>query len=130
MACRIVVALLLLMAARPHLANGYQFLESVLAYRLLPNELAVVVAVIVPSLELTLGVALVFVPRLRRMACDVSVVLFTLFLIAQSSAYARGLDIGCGCFGDAEDRIGWRSIATATVGLLLALSGRIGTRHD
>lgn len=125
---RTAVAVALLLAAQSHVANGYQFLDTVLAYRLLPAPVAVGVAAVLPALQLALGAALLFAPTLRRAACWASVLLFLAFLAAQTSAYARELDIGCGCFGESAERIGWRSLATAGAGVVLSIVGLAGTR--
>ena len=124
-----VAAGLLLASAYTHVFNGYHLFASVLDYRLLPTPLAVVVAAALPYAQLTLGVAILFVPSHRRAALYLSTIVFSMFLTAQLSAYFRGLDISCGCFGRDDTRIGWRSIAFPAAGLfasLLALTVRRG----
>jgi prepilin-type N-terminal cleavage/methylation domain-containing protein/prepilin-type processing-associated H-X9-DG protein len=92
-------------------------LGSVLDYDLIPASVAVAVAATLPFAQLVLGVALLFIPAYRRAAFAASLVLFLGFLAVQVSAYARGLDISCGCFGSGGARIGWQSIGTATAGV-------------
>ena len=113
----LIAAGLLLVSAYTHVFNGYQLFASVLDYRLLPAPLALLVAAILPSAQLTVGVSILFVSAYRRAALLLSALLFSTFLGAQLSAYFRGLDISCGCFGNDGTQIGWRSIAFPGAGL-------------
>jgi uncharacterized membrane protein YphA (DoxX/SURF4 family) len=72
--------------------------RAVRAYRLLPEALVAPVAFGLPVLEIAVGVALlagVFV----RTAALASAVLLVVYLVGVGSAWARGLQIDCGCFG-------------------------------
>lgn len=72
--------------------------RAVRAYRLLPEALVGPVAFGLPVLEIAVGLALlagVFV----RTAALASALLLVVFLIGIGSAWARGLQIDCGCFG-------------------------------
>jgi len=72
--------------------------RAVRAYRLLPEALVSPVAFGMPVGEIAVGLALlagVFV----RTAAIASAVLLAVFIAAVSSAWARGLQIDCGCFG-------------------------------
>jgi uncharacterized membrane protein YphA (DoxX/SURF4 family) len=73
--------------------------RAVRAYQLLPESLVAPVAFGLPVLEIVVGLALlagVFV----RTAAIASAVLLVVFLAAVGSAWARGLQIDCGCFGN------------------------------
>ena len=73
--------------------------RAVRAYRLLPESLTGPVAFGMPVLEIAVGLALlagVFV----RTAAIASAVLLVVFVAAVGAAWARGLQIDCGCFGD------------------------------
>jgi uncharacterized membrane protein YphA (DoxX/SURF4 family) len=72
--------------------------RAVRAYRLLPEFLVGPVAFGLPVVEIAVGLALlagVFV----RTAALASALLLVVFLVAVGSAWARGLQIDCGCFG-------------------------------
>jgi uncharacterized membrane protein YphA (DoxX/SURF4 family) len=72
--------------------------RAVRAYRLLPEPLVAPVAFGMPVVEIAVGLALlagVFV----RAASIASAVLLIVFIAAVSSAWMRGLQIDCGCFG-------------------------------
>jgi uncharacterized membrane protein YphA (DoxX/SURF4 family) len=73
--------------------------RAVRAYRILAEPLVAPVAFGLPVLEIAIGLALlagVFV----RTAAIASAVLLVVFIAAVGSAWARGLQIDCGCFGN------------------------------
>jgi uncharacterized membrane protein YphA (DoxX/SURF4 family) len=72
--------------------------RAVRAYDLLPEALVPAVAHGQPFLEIALGLLLIAGVAVRELAA-VSVVLLVLFMAAVASAWARGLQIDCGCFG-------------------------------
>ena len=117
---------MLLISAHAHLFNGYQLLHSILEYRLIPTSLAVIVAALLPYLQLTLGVALLFLPSFRLYALALCVPVFAIFVFVQLSAHYRGLDISCGCFGSDSTKIGWKSVGIAGAGFVLCLIGFVG----
>ena len=73
--------------------------RAVRAYRLLPEGLVAPVAFGLPVVEIAIGLALL-VGVFVRTAAIASAVLLVVFLAAVASAWARGLQIDCGCFGD------------------------------
>lgn len=89
---------LLVWAALGKIANLAEFHGELLAYRLpLTDGLGRLVAMIVPWLELLCGV-LMIAGTARRAAVLWTAVLFAVFVIATGQAWARGLEISCGCF--------------------------------
>lgn len=74
------------------------FVGAVSAYALLPDGIVVLVATVLPWLEIVVGCA-ILVPRLARPAAMLLVALCGIFALAQIIAISRGLKIGCGCFG-------------------------------
>jgi uncharacterized membrane protein YphA (DoxX/SURF4 family) len=73
--------------------------RAVNAYRLMPYDVAVVVGAAQPFVEFALGV-LLLLGLATRLAAGVSAVLLALFIAGIASAWARGLAIDCGCFGN------------------------------
>jgi uncharacterized membrane protein YphA (DoxX/SURF4 family) len=72
---------------------------AVRAYELLPIWLANIFGIVLPWLEIGAGVLLIVGIAVRYMAIFGSALMIT-FVIAISQAWARGLSIDCGCFGD------------------------------
>ncbi|MGY1744059.1 MauE/DoxX family redox-associated membrane protein [Blastococcus sp. SYSU D00695] len=73
--------------------------RAVRAYRLLPEGLVDPVAFGLPVVEIAVGLALLAGVAVRA-AAVASAVLLVVFVAAVASAWARGLQIDCGCFGD------------------------------
>ena len=93
-----VVAGVLAWAGVAKLGDPARFAADIDNYRLLPPALAAMAAVYLPWLELGLAAGLL-VPRLRVVARLLALGLILVFCAALCSAWARGLDIRCGCFG-------------------------------
>jgi rhodanese-related sulfurtransferase/uncharacterized membrane protein YphA (DoxX/SURF4 family) len=74
------------------------FTDAVAGYEMLPAWGVNVVAVVLPMLEVVLGVA-VLVRKTRRVALGMMGLLLGVFIVALVQAIARGLEIDCGCFG-------------------------------
>ncbi|WP_245692196.1 MauE/DoxX family redox-associated membrane protein [Geodermatophilus telluris] len=98
-AARVLLGGVLVMAGALKIPDPAAAVRAVRAYRLLPETLVAPVAFGLPVLEIAVGLALltgVFV----RTAALASAVLLTVFIAGITTAWARGLQIDCGCFGD------------------------------
>jgi uncharacterized membrane protein YphA (DoxX/SURF4 family) len=73
------------------------FAQAAYHYRMIPIVLLHPLALFLPWLELTAGIALI-VGLYRRGAALLISLMMVLFLVAIGSALARGLDVSCGCF--------------------------------
>lgn len=95
---RWVLGILFIWAALSKLANPTSFLGSILAYEMpLPEMLVRLTAVTLPWLELLCGLTLL-ANFWTESSLAVMFLLFSVFIVATGSAWARGLDISCGCF--------------------------------
>ena len=86
------------------IADAQHFALDVHHFRLTPWTASVLIAVYLPWLEVLAGFALIF----RRLPLGATLALSAMsavFLVALTSAWARGLDISCGCFGKEEHHI-------------------------
>ena len=72
--------------------------QAVRAYEILPESLVPTVGFLLPAIEVVVGICLVL-GVLTRAGGLVSAVLFAVFTAGIASAWARGLEIDCGCFG-------------------------------
>ncbi len=79
-------------------SDVHQSMEAVDAYRLLPDAMVRAVAIGLPALELVLGFLLILGLGVRWTAIA-SGVLLVVLIGGVASAWARGLQIDCGCFG-------------------------------
>ena len=97
-ALQILLGLLLLWAAVSKLANPTDFLGSLLAYRIpFPRPVMQFIAVTLPWLELLCGLLLLGnLWTESALACTAAMMF--IFVVATGQAWARRLDISCGCF--------------------------------
>jgi uncharacterized membrane protein YphA (DoxX/SURF4 family) len=95
---RWAVGLLLVWASLSKLANLHEFYVSIVAYRMpLPDTMLRLTAIILPWLELLCGLLLLG-KIWPRAALVWAMMMFAVFVFATGQAWARGLDIACGCF--------------------------------
>lgn len=73
-------------------------IRAVRAYELLPEAVVPTVGAALPILEVAVGLMLVLGVLVRANAA-ISAGLFAAFVVGIASAWARGLEIDCGCFG-------------------------------
>ena len=95
---RLVVAGAFVMAALPKIQDPVAFATSVSAFRVIAPELSIWVALLLPWLELVIGLG-ILLPIIRRTSGALIGLLLLLFIALHTSAWMRGLDISCGCFG-------------------------------
>lgn len=98
---RIVIGMVLLVSGVEKTISPYQnFLYVIQTYAMLPSFWENVVAVVLPWIELIVGVMLVlglWVP----ISLKGGLVIFALFVVVVGQALLRGLPIDqCGCFGE------------------------------
>lgn len=116
----------LAMAGYYHLDNQFAFLSVIYSYRLVDEMTGVLLAAVLPLLHISIAIALLFDFRHRRPAFLVAAGLYFVFAVAQASAWARGLDISCGCFWSSEGLpIGFGSIMVPVAGFGVSVLGGI-----
>ena len=71
---------------------------AVRAYEMLPISLANLLGLILPPVEIVIG-ALLILGALTRVVAGLGGFTMIVFIIAIAQAWARGLNIDCGCFG-------------------------------
>jgi uncharacterized membrane protein YphA (DoxX/SURF4 family) len=118
-ALAVVVGIVFVYAAALKIGDPGEFARDIKNFKLLPLWSVNAVALLLPWWELLAGGAL-FLPGWRRAGALIVVGLTCLFVIAVTSAMARGLDISCGCFGPGSSTAGWRTLAL-DVGILAAM---------
>jgi uncharacterized membrane protein YphA (DoxX/SURF4 family) len=115
---RLAIGVVFVVAALAKIGDPAYFAQEVHNYHLAPLWSENLVALTLPWIELLAALALILGPRARAGA--VVTLAFTLvFTVAVGSAWARGLDFRCGCFGKlGAGRVGAEKFAE-NVGLVL-----------
>ena len=115
---QLAIGLVLLVSALGKLGDVAWFAQQVHNYRLLPGWAENALAIVLPWVELTAGLALVVGPRAPAGA-RIALALMVVFTVAVGLAWARGLDFRCGCFGKADASTIGASKFAENVGLTL-----------
>jgi uncharacterized membrane protein YphA (DoxX/SURF4 family) len=123
LAARLVTGGVWIVAGLLKLPDPAESVRAVRAYDLLPESVVPAVGYALPVVEVVVGVCLVLGLLTRTMGV-VSALLFVAFIIGIASAWARGLEIDCGCFGGGGQLDGasakYPGEIARDVGLLLA----------
>jgi uncharacterized membrane protein YphA (DoxX/SURF4 family) len=94
----IATGLVFLAAALGKIGDTPWFAQQVHNYRATPPWTENAIAIVLPWIELVVGLALVLGLRARAGAV-IALALMLVFTAAVAAAWARGLDFRCGCFG-------------------------------
>ncbi len=128
-AARVALGGVFVVAGALKLRDPAGFANDIANYQLAP-ALAPLLAAVLPSLEVVIGLALLALGApWRRAAALCAAGLIVMFTVAAGSALARGIDVACGCFGSAGGAVGWTTLARdaallAAAALVLALERR------
>jgi len=95
---RIALAAVFLYAGAIKIADPAQFFQDILNYQIVGERLAWLAALYLPWLEVVAAAALL-IPKTSRASAIIIAALMLIFTAALLSAWLRGLDITCGCFG-------------------------------
>lgn len=98
---RLGLGALFLYAGYTKLRSPFLFEMAVDGYQLLPADAVIVVARVLPWLEVALGLWLLAGWKLHYSATSTASLL-GLFMVAMGVTYARGIEADCGCFGLGE----------------------------
>jgi rhodanese-related sulfurtransferase len=94
---RLVLGGILLYASIGKVTHAEEFATAMANYRMLPSSLIFLSSLIIPWLELILGILLV-TGIYPSTSAFMTAVLFLVFTVATAQAIVRGIDISCGCF--------------------------------
>lgn len=134
-----VLAAFFVVAGLAKIADPPGFAHEIHNYGLVPGVAVNAMALVLPWLELIVGVGL-FLGIARRSAARILGILLIVFIVALSINLARGKPVDCGCFGtspgaaqktDAQRLKDMKLVILRDVGLLL-LAGQIlyATRRE
>lgn len=123
---RLAVAGLFLAACIAKIRDPEAFALAIHRYRLLPGEWINLLAIVMPWIELTCGLAVLAAPaRLRAAGALLIAGMLAVFTVAISLNLLRGIEASCGCFStraDAAVSDGWNLVRNgALIWLALAV---------
>ncbi|MCK9243919.1 MAG: DoxX family membrane protein [Candidatus Marinimicrobia bacterium] len=108
---RLALGFLFIYAAIDKIIQPEKFAVVIYNYRVLPFEFVNIVAIIVPWLEVAIGITLILGIWLETAAFLLSVLSIG-FIMLIISAIARGLNIECGCFtlSESGSLVSWKRV--------------------
>ncbi len=132
LALRVLVGGVFIVAGALKLREPADFATAISNYRLLPT-LAPYLALSLPPTEILAGAVLLVAPTPWRRAAALAIaVMMLIFVIASSWAFARGIDVACGCFGSRSGSVTWltlvRDLGLASAAAVLVVDPRSGDR--
>ncbi|MFP4528303.1 MAG: DoxX family protein [Candidatus Kapaibacterium sp.] len=103
------------------IADPHGFADEIANYGILSGPLLNLSAIILPWLELIVGIFFIAGLRIRANTLIIGGLL-VVFIAAVASAWARGLNIDCGCYSDiATQKVGIEKLLENTGLLLLTI---------
>ena len=93
---RVILGGIFIYVAVNKMINPEEFAKAIKNYEMLPLQVINIIAIILPYLEFLAGLFLLF-GIYKKGSSAILIITLIVFIIALSSAYARGLNIDCGC---------------------------------
>lgn len=120
--CKIFIGFLFILSSVTKIPETAKFADSIANYQLLPKAMLMPMAIIVPWIQMIAGIMIILDIYPRSSAFILSGLL-VVYIIAIAQAWARGIDIECGCFDlltqfGLEERVGLEAIIRDLVFLL------------
>jgi uncharacterized membrane protein YphA (DoxX/SURF4 family) len=107
---RIVLGCVFIVVGVTKIAEPKLFANEIGNYQMLPDLLVNIPAIILPWLELVTGLMLILGIKLKETSF-IAGILLIVFTLGVAIAWARGLDINCGCFSTIkEEKVGLSKI--------------------
>lgn len=122
LSARLLLGAVFVFASIDKIADPNAFAISISYYRLVGEPLTLLIATILPWVELLAGLFLLFGIMIRGSSLLI-VLMLVIFTAGVISGIARDLDIACGCFSRDPyvDRIGWKKVMENVGLMILAL---------
>ncbi len=95
--CRIILGIIFIYASYEKILDPIGFSKNIHNYHVTPIAIENLAALIIPWLELIIGVFLIFGLFLEG-TTSITIALLIFFIFILSQAVLRGIDVHCGCF--------------------------------
>lgn len=119
---RIIVGFVFVMVSIGKISDPAHFAKEINNYNILPYMSVNFLAIIMPWIELICGLLIMFGVKLKANSFIIGSML-VVFIAAVASAWARGLNIDCGCYSNiAKQTVGLPKILENTGLIILTVS--------
>ncbi len=118
---RLVLGFIFIYAGMEKISDPEGFARAINNYKLIPFSFINIAALILPWIEVTSGILLIFGVTVKENALVISALL-GIFIIAILISLFRGLSIDCGCFGTSGgSKVGMLKLGENVLLILLGL---------
>jgi putative oxidoreductase len=120
---RVILGSLFIFVSIEKIADPAAFATSISAYRIVTGHSVLLIATLLPWIELLCGLGLLL-GLLVRGSSLLALIMLSVFTIVVFSALWQGLDISCGCYTQdpAAERIGWSKVGENFLFILMSLA--------
>lgn len=117
---RLVLGVLFLLVGFGKIDHAVSFANEIGNYDMLPDLYVNISAIVLPWIEVILGLMLIVGYKIKTSAL-LTGGLLVVFVVAVASAFARGLNIDCGCYSQyVSQKVGWSKIIENSILTILA----------
>jgi uncharacterized membrane protein YphA (DoxX/SURF4 family) len=99
---RIILAFVFIYASIDKIIHPQAFAQAVFNHQVLPETLINIIAIVLPWMELGLGICLLFNVWMNGVSL-LTAILMLVFMSTITFNLLRGLDVGCGCFSTSAE---------------------------
>lgn len=118
---RVVLGFMFLVVAVGKIYDAGAFAKEITRYSMAPELIVNFMAIVMPWLELATGLLIIAGIRVKANAALIGAMLI-MFIAAVATAWARGLNINCGCYSNlAKEVVGIKKILENSSLLILAV---------
>ena len=119
---RIILSIVFIYASIDKIVHPQSFAQAVFNHQVLPEILINIIAIVLPWMELILGLCLFFNVWMNGASALTAVLMF-IFMSTITFNLLRGLDVGCGCFSTStEESMNSLTLIRDMIFLCLSLS--------
>jgi uncharacterized membrane protein YphA (DoxX/SURF4 family) len=118
---RLLLGVVFIWSSFGKLQYPHDFLSTIYSYGVVGSKIGLLMAVLLPWLEMLVGVCL-FAGIWLGSSSFIAAMLLAMYLAAQAIVLWRGLRVGCGCFTvfEHESEVSWLTIMRTSILLSLA----------
>src|SRR5690625_740637 len=117
---RLILGGIFLYSGGTKLLDPGAFQNEIANFDLVSWKFAGIIALYLPWLEIVCGIAVITSKQLRGGLAILSI-LMIVFIVVVGSAWFRGLDVTCGCFGASENAISYPRLIARNLAILAGL---------
>ena len=126
---RLIVGGVFIYAGILKIIDPLGFAQNILNYKVVPSGPSLLVALVLPWMEVLAGFGLV-AGLFKRTCAQIISLMLVGFIVLVAITMIRGLDVDCGCFGTFSRKADWRLIIEDAILLFMAAPHALAKKRD